>query len=362
MNLAALVPLLMFASCGQTQASAPPYSFSTIGDWGGAQISEQDSTNVYAVANAMATTASVKHTKFIINTGDNFYWCGIQNTSDPQISTDFELPYRGALMDLTWYSALGNHEYGYNVDAQISYGQINSQWYMPARYYTKRIQMDGDNYMSLIFLDTSPCVSDYRKDDKKYWDPCSTEYPTCSQKSTDDDFEGPCQFNENIRSQNCDTQYQWFKSAIMGVPADDWLVVVGHHPIDELDVKDFATVLIQHGFGLYLNGHTHTLNRYTLNYSGAYVTSGAGSLVDTADQQHPVTAAKMRGENVPGRPLQDHSGMLGVSYQSVEYDTVAGFVTSTFSSDFSKMTIDFVKYTNEVVYSFDVLKNGTTLN
>ena len=84
---------------------AQDYSFLSIGDWGGAQISEQDSNNVYAVSAQMATTAASSQAKFIINTGDNFYWCGIQNTTDPQISVDFEKPY--AALDLDWYNALG---------------------------------------------------------------------------------------------------------------------------------------------------------------------------------------------------------------------------------------------------------------
>lgn len=184
----------------------------------------------------------------------------------------------------------------------------------------------------------------------------------CSPGATDDDFEGPCDFHQNILTQNCDSQYNWFKTALLGVPADDWLIVVGHHPIDELDVKDFASLLIEHGFSIYLNGHTHTLNRYTLDNAGAYITSGAGSLVDTMDQSFATTSAKAAGEDVPPRPLVDGSGQLGVSYQTIHTSTVAGFVQNTFNSDFTKLTNKFIMYTGEVVYEFEVWKNGTTLN
>jgi len=60
--------------------------------------------------------------------------------------------------------------------------------------------------MTLIVIDTSPCVSDYRGTDQKYWDPCSTTYPTCSLDSTNDDFEGECMFHQNIVSQDCTSQ------------------------------------------------------------------------------------------------------------------------------------------------------------
>ena len=54
------------------------YSFVSIGDWGGAQLGGQYTTNVNAVAAQMASTATNVAAKFVINTGDNFYWCGIQ--------------------------------------------------------------------------------------------------------------------------------------------------------------------------------------------------------------------------------------------------------------------------------------------
>jgi hypothetical protein len=70
------------------------------------------------------------------------------------------------------------------------------------------------------------------------------------------------------------------KQQIARVHKDDWLIVVGHHPLDELDEADFVSVLQSVPFDLYLNGHTHTLVQYTIDNSGAYVTSGAGAMVE----------------------------------------------------------------------------------
>ena len=84
------------------------YAFLSVGDWGGAQLGAQDSTNVYAVANQMGVAAAASQAQFIIGTGDNFYWCGIQNSTDPQIAIDFEKPYSDPnLAGLNWYHALG---------------------------------------------------------------------------------------------------------------------------------------------------------------------------------------------------------------------------------------------------------------
>ena len=147
------------------------------GDWGGAALGEQDKHNVYAVSLEMAKTALSHNAQFIINTGDNFYWCGIQNTSDYQIDVDFVQPYREASLQIPWYSALGNHEYGYNVSAQIEYSQLNDIWVLDDRYYSRRILLDepSDTYMSLVVIDSSPCVQDYVSDDPSYWDPCGSE-------------------------------------------------------------------------------------------------------------------------------------------------------------------------------------------
>jgi tartrate-resistant acid phosphatase type 5 len=83
---------------------------------------------------AVATTGTIP--SFIIGTGDNFYWCGLENTTDPQIKADFITPYTNAnLVQYPWYNVLGNHEYGYNVQAQLDLdlkGLVRN-WNLPAR-------------------------------------------------------------------------------------------------------------------------------------------------------------------------------------------------------------------------------------
>jgi hypothetical protein len=53
---------------------------------------------------------------------DNFYECGIQNTSDVQIAVDWTTPFSATgagAMGLDWFNVLGNHDYGYNPEAQV---------------------------------------------------------------------------------------------------------------------------------------------------------------------------------------------------------------------------------------------------
>jgi 3',5'-cyclic AMP phosphodiesterase CpdA len=329
------------------------FSFITLGDWGGALPGKPYAQNVKDVAAQMAKTAEASDVKFIVNTGDNFYWCGIENTSDFQVQKDWLEPYSAAPLQIPWYGILGNHEYGYNVSAQIDLGKIYKTWIMDARYYTRRVQLQGSNYVSMIFLDSSPCVQEYRADSKSGWDPCG-EFPTCSLSGGSGEFEGKCNFHENILSQDCASQLAWFKKALAAVPKDDWLIVVGHHPAQEMNVEDLTAAMQSHGFDLYLNGHVHTLNQYTVDGSGAYVTSGAGSLVISRDQ-------------LPGTPHQcrTHNMSLGLDvgpvdnghqHESVFTAHTSGFTLHTFSSDFSSLTTIFMDASGNKLHSFTVKK------
>jgi hypothetical protein len=164
----------------------------------------------------LAKTISAKKASFVVNTGDNFYWCGITGASDPNIKTKFTEPFHASL-NVKWYSVLGNHDYALNPAAQTGSG-IHSNWVLPQRYYSKRIQLSASEYASFIFLDSSPCIANYiQKNDPSKWDPSNT---------------GPCagdKFNPNIVAQSCPKQLTWFQGKLDAAPKEDWVIVVGHH-------------------------------------------------------------------------------------------------------------------------------------
>lgn len=355
-NCLALVAV--FACCAEATSILP--SFIGLGDWGGYALGSPYTTNVAAVAAEMVKIKSTYSPDFVINVGDNFYYCGIQNTSDYQIMTDFVKPY--ASLDLPFYSILGNHEYGYNVSAQLDYAANNVNWIMDDRYYSRRMEISSGSasaYITFIFLDTNPCYSDYTSTSSSGWDPCGSEYPTCSVGDSDDDFEGTCYFHTNIMTQNCSAQYEWFTSTLADVDEDDWLIVVGHHPLDEVDIEDFVSPLIARGFALYMNGHTHSLNQYTINNSGAWITTGAGAMVDTADQTFELTSLKLDGKDIPAHTKLDSGKVTGsFSYSTVFSSKTAGFTFHQFSSDLTSLTTQFVSYTGSVLHTFSVNKAG----
>ena len=206
----------------------------------------------------------------VLNSGDNFYYCGIQNISDYQIKRDY-LDLFGQL-NIPWYNSLGNHDYGYNVSAQTKLDLVIPNWKMDDRYYYHRIPIDtseGEN-MHLIVLDTNPCVSSYRSNNKTLWDPCNIKYPTCSLTRGNDTFEGECQFHSNIIMQDCEKQYNWFLETLYNVSLNwditvDWVIVMGHHPVDEIDVMDFGKIINTSIIDLYINGHKHELQHYSVD-------------------------------------------------------------------------------------------------
>lgn len=193
------------------------------------------------------------------------------------------------------------------------------------------------------------------------WVWCLTcRYPTCSLTTNHSDhFEGKCRFNTNILTQDCSAQLQWFKTTLAAVPSTDWLIVVAHHPVDEMDVEDFTSALQARGFDLFLNGHAHTLSQYIIDGGGAYITSGAGALVHTSDQD-PTTPGRISTY----KKVEGHSGTSIVNqfnhtYKTVFNKKVAGFTAHTFSSDYQTLTSDFIDNTGAVLHSFSVTRGAT---
>jgi hypothetical protein len=126
----------------------------------------------------------------------------------------------------------------------------------------------------VIALDTNPCVADYRGNDRAKWDPCGLQYPTCEPVPDE------CRFHENIVQQNCSAQLAWFRTTLDSIDTDrEWVFVLGHHKATEINVDNFLEVLGDARVHVYLNGHTHNLEHYSVNEDPKYMTTGAGGMV-----------------------------------------------------------------------------------
>jgi hypothetical protein len=68
-----LLPVARADAAVEDVDAATVYSFMSIGDWGGAALEDYHKDDQYAVAKAMAATATALSAKLVIGAGDNYY-------------------------------------------------------------------------------------------------------------------------------------------------------------------------------------------------------------------------------------------------------------------------------------------------
>jgi hypothetical protein len=276
MKLMLLLMLFYHSVAESTSVSANAnVTILSVGDWGSAALGGYHLKNAQDTANAMQLYLKQYGPSLVLNTGDNFYYCGIQNGSDPQINEDFVALFGS--INVPWYNILGNHDYGFNPDAQIWLNQTIPVWVMDGRYYHRRVVLRDSGHpiiLNVIALDTNPCVADYRGNDRAKWDPCGLQYPTCEPVPDE------CRFHDNIVQQDCSAQLAWFRAVLDSIDADnEWVFVLGHHKATEINVDNFLEVLDDARVHVYMNGHTHNLEHYSVNDKPKYMTTGAGGMV-----------------------------------------------------------------------------------
>jgi len=339
-----LATALAFAALA-APARAAEFNFVSLGDYGCAPIGgwhAQDELTV--AAQFMKSTAAMKP-RFILNPGDNFYYCGVHNKTDSMWESTFENVFTDPSTFVPWYSALGNHDYGYpgSATAQMEYkSPKNNRWVMPDRYYYKRLEFPGEVNISLVVLDASPCQSMYVSSDPSGWDPCGSVIPGCP----------GCTFHENVIKQSCTAQLAWLQKIVPTIPSADWKIAMIHAPGSDIDVADLITPLQQGKFDLVVNGHVHLLAHYTMDNVGTYITSGAGCMVKIEDRA-PTLKAKLGSSSCT-------SYSTFHTCQIVWQQTIAGYTTHSFNSDFTKLTTKILDYSGNTLYTVDTEKGGVS--
>ncbi len=229
-------------------------NFLVVGDWG-----RNGFFNQADVARGMGRVGERVRSRFTISTGDNFYLAGVDGADDPKWRRSFEDVYTAPVLQSTWYSVLGNHDWMGDVPAQIAYSDQSDRWHMPAQYYAETLAVGDSAEALFVFLDTTPLAS-------------PPEYQQRFSDSGDWDVEG---------------QLAWLEETLSGSDAA-WKVVVGHHPIyvgsirytdNERLVELLVPLLERHGVQMYFAGHDHNLQHHRPEGSVVdYFVSGAGSL------------------------------------------------------------------------------------
>lgn len=213
-----------------------------------------------AIAETMGTMAETIEPEAVIAAGDVHHFEGVASVNDPLWTTNYELIYSHPELMIQWLPILGNHEYRGNTQAVLDYGKVSRRWCMPNRYYTRSFEEDGVT-MRIVMIDTAPLIDKYRND--------SITYP-------------------DARLQDTDKQLQWIDS-VLNVANEDWVVVVGHHPIyaetskSNKERKDMQTrldpILRRHKVDMYIAGHIHNFQHIKIPGSNIdYVVNTSGSL------------------------------------------------------------------------------------
>ena len=221
------------------------------------------------VAETMGRMAETIDIEFVVAAGDIHHFEGVQSVSDPLWMTNYELIYTHPDLMIPWYPVCGNHEYRSNTDAVVAYSGISARWEMPSKYYTFVKDEDGVT-VRVVMLDTTPMIDKYREETDKYADASKSDYTE---------------------------QLEWL-DGVLSEADEDWVLVVGHHPIFAYTDKTESErtnlqqrldpVLRKYGnVDMYLCGHIHTFQH--IRREGCdidYVVNSSGSL--SRDDVQPI--------------------------------------------------------------------------
>lgn len=241
------------------QTDATALNFILMGDWGRNGADHQKE-----VAAQMAKTASQGSIDFIVSAGDNFYPSGVASEFDPLWRFSFEEIYTDFSLQWDWYPVLGNHDYGSNPEAQVRYSTISRRWRMPARYYSKTMNLSGDTTQQVLFLfiDTTPLIRNYYKGE-----------------------------GHNVNDQDSSAQKLWIEKQLSTTSENiRWKFVVGHHPMytggsrtESHDTRSIRRILQpllkKYDVDAYFAGHEHSLQHIVHPDGVQHFISGASSEV-----------------------------------------------------------------------------------
>ena len=213
------------------------------------------------IAELMGVMAEEIGPECVLAAGDVHHFDGVQSVHDPLWMTNYELVYSHPELMIDWLPILGNHEYRGSTQAVLDYSDVSRRWEMPARYYTRVYEEEGTS-VRIVMVDTTPLMSKYREENQKYPEAC-------------------LQDNEK--------QLAWVDS-VLNVAKEDWVMVVGHHPIyaetskdesERLDMQNtLDKVLRKHKqVAMYLCGHIHNFQHIRVPGSPIdYVVNSSASL------------------------------------------------------------------------------------
>ncbi|MGL4806310.1 MAG: metallophosphoesterase [Bacteroidales bacterium] len=214
------------------------------------------------IAEQMGKLAENIDIEFIAALGDIHHFDGVASVSDPLWMTKYELIYAHPELMIDWKSICGNHEYRGNTQAVLDYTDISRRWFAPAKYYSEIVELENGEKAVLLFIDTTPLITKYRKE--------SDSYP------------------DAIKQDN-NKQLAWIDSTLNANKDAKWKIVMGHHPVyaqtkksesERTDLqKQLIPIMEQNGVNSYICGHIHNFQHIKPKNSKIdYFVNSSGSL------------------------------------------------------------------------------------
>ena len=213
------------------------------------------------IAALMGEMAGEVGPEAVIAAGDVHHFEGVISTQDPLWMTNYELIYSHPELMISWLPVLGNHEYRGSTQAVLDYRNVSRRWEIGGRYYTK-VYDDNGVSIRLVLIDTTPLINRYHHD---------STYP-------------------DVDSQDIDAQLKWIDETL-NAAKEDWVIVVGHHPMyaqtkkDEIEQKDMQSRLLpilqryKDKVAMYICGHIHNFQHIRRGNDGIdYVVNTSASL------------------------------------------------------------------------------------
>ena len=151
--------------------------------------------------------------------------------------------------------------------------------------------------------------------------------------------------NKNIIAQDCKTQLDWFNATVSSIPSNEWVFVLGHHKADEIDSEDFISIINSERVHLYLNGHNHNLEQYSIDESSKYITTGAAGMVIIGNNKN--INVKLHNTSLKFNTRNHH-------VKSVWSKIITGFTSHTFMDYGTKVRTDFWDVNQHILHSFTV--------
>lgn len=331
-----MLALSLLATAGFALGATEEAAFMALGDWGAESHSEKMVNELNGNAVGMSKfVAAYPMTKLITALGDNFYDYGVVSPTDNRSFSNWQSSWinvfkaHGAALEaLPWYAVLGNHGYGFNPEAQVNATQTYpGKWNMPARNFIHRVQLapSAARYVSFVFFDTTPCISDYRSSDKSKWDPHPP--PANGSEWNKQHYAFP----ENLKAEPC--QNEALVKLLEQMEAKDWKIMIAHHRADQVNFN-LVSLLDKYGVDLYLNGHFHSLEAYTLSGTKTkFLTIGSGCVLATKtpeEEKRYVEDARQKGISYQFR--MDRPGFGGFFFED-NFDSLhAHLYVSNFTS------------------------------